>query len=278
MMLEPSLLAVLTGGERSGVLRLLVDYDGTLVPIARSPDLAAPDEEILALLDRLAVKPGVQLEIVSGRSREALEQWFGHLPLTLWAEHGFWRRSAPGVAWDAAASAAPDWMNRVRHILEQFCSTTPGSQVEVKGASLAWHYRRAERELGARQAHELCTLLADTLTNQPFEVLGGKKVIEVRLRGVTKALVAHRVQAEAAPADCLVAIGDDRTDEDLFRALPSSSATVAVGNGPTCAKYRVADYRSVRNILRVIFAGSPAIAHSEPSRPPFPHVDALVID
>ena len=252
MTLEPSLVAALTVGERSGVLRLLVDYDGTLVPIAGSPDQAAPDEEVLSLLDGLAAKPGVHIEIVSGRSREALEQWFGHLPLTLWAEHGFWHRSAPGVAWDAAASVAPDWMNRIRPILERFSSSTPGSHVEVKSASLAWHYRRAQREVGARQAHELRVLLGDTLSNQPFEVLEGKKVIEVRVRGVSKALVAHRVQAETSPDDRLVAIGDDRTDEDLFRALPPSSVTIAVGSRPTCANYRVADYRSVRNILRVI--------------------------
>jgi trehalose 6-phosphate synthase/phosphatase len=239
------------------VLRVLVDYDGTLVPIARSPDLAAPDEDVLALLHGLAAKPGVDIEIVSGRSREAIEEWFGHLSLTLWAEHGFWHRSAPGEAWDAAARVAPDWMNRIRPILEQFSSNTPGSHVEAKSASLAWHYRRAEREFGARQAHKLRLLLGNTLSNQAFDVLEGKKVIEVRLRGVSKALVAQRVRAETGPDDQLVAIGDDRTDEDLFRALPSSSATIAVGNRPTCAKYRVANYRAVRDVLRIILLGRP---------------------
>jgi trehalose 6-phosphate synthase/phosphatase len=93
-------------------------------------------------------------------------------------------------------------------------------------------------------------LLGDILSNQPFEVMEGKKVIEVRLRGVSKALVARRVIRECDPSTQLVAIGDDRTDEDLFRALPSSSLTIGVGPRPTCARIRLHDYREVRRLLR----------------------------
>ena len=97
-------------------------------------------------------------------------------------------------------------------------------------------------------------LLGDALSNQPFEVLEGEKVIEVRLRGVSKAIVAHRVHAETCADTLVVAIGDDRTDEDLFRALAPSSLTVAVGRRPTCARFRVNDYRAVRQILRSLLA------------------------
>jgi trehalose 6-phosphate synthase/phosphatase len=235
-------------------LRLLLDYDGTLVPIARSPELAAPDEEVLSLLGELASTPGLQLDIVSGRARCTMEAWFGDLPLSIWAEHGFWHRPAPGQAWQAAAVIAPNWMERILPIFEQFAASTPGSHVETKSASIAWHFRRAQREFGARQAHELRMLLGDALSNQPFEVFEGRKVIEVRLRGVSKALVAHRVQAELVGESLLIAMGDDRTDEELFRALPPSSVTVAAGSRPTCARFRVADYRAVRQVLRSLVA------------------------
>jgi trehalose 6-phosphate synthase/phosphatase len=76
---------------------------------------------------------------------------------------------------------------------------SPGSLLEVKGASVAWHYRGAPREFGARQTHELRLLLGDVLSNQPLEVLEGKKVIEVRLRVVSKALMAQRVLNETGP-------------------------------------------------------------------------------
>jgi len=250
----PSLFTALAEAQRTMTLRLLLDYDGTLVPLARSPDLAAPDDELLLLLGRLAASPGLQVDIVSGRSHETMDQWFRGLPVSLWAEHGFWHRSRPGEAWEAAITVAPAWMDRVRPILEQFAASTPGSLVEVKSASVAWHYRGAPRDFGARQAHELRMLLGDLLSNQPLEVLEGKKVIEVRLRGVSKGVVAQRVGEETRPGTVIVAIGDDRTDEELFRALPPSSLTVAVGRPSTSATFRLDDHRAVRRILRSLVA------------------------
>ena len=58
---------------------------------------------------------------------------------------------------------------------------------------------------------------ASVFSNQPFEVTEGKKVVEVRLRGVTKALMGRRVTVECGPSTLLVAIGDDRTDEQCSR-------------------------------------------------------------
>jgi trehalose 6-phosphate synthase/phosphatase len=253
---DPCLATVLRDAQRTQRIRLLLDYDGTLVPIARAPELAAPDHEVMALLNALAYAPGIELDLVSGRLQSTLEAWFGHLPVSLWAEHGFWHRPAASQRWCAAGEVAPSWLERVKPIFEHFAASTPGSHVESKSASLAWHFRRAQREFGARQAHELRMLLGDTLSNQPLEVIEGSKVIEVRLRGVSKALVARRVQAEAV-SDCFVAaIGDDRTDEDLFRALAPSCATVVVGHRPSCARFRVADHREVRRILRELVNGA----------------------
>jgi trehalose 6-phosphate synthase/phosphatase len=253
---EPCLATVLSEAQRTQQIRLLLDYDGTLVPIARSPELAAPDAEVLALLADLTNAPGLDLDLVSGRPRSTLEAWFGHLPVSLWAEHGFWHRPASSQHWRAAADVAPTWIERITPIFEQFAAATPGSLVETKSASIAWHFRRAQREFGARQAHELRMLLGDALSNQPLEVIEGRKVIEVRLRGVSKAVVAHRVCAECVDGQFVTAFGDDRTDEDLFRALPSSSATVVVGQRLSCARFRVADHREVRRILRALAAGA----------------------
>src|SRR5688500_2842544 len=147
---SPSLLTAIGNAQRTMGLRVLLDYDGTLVPLARSPDLAAPDDELLELLDRLAASPGIQVDIVSGRTRETLDRWLADLTIALWAEHGFWHRSHRGASWDAAFTVVPDWMARVRPILDQFVAGTPGSFVEVKSASVAWHYRGAPRDFGSR--------------------------------------------------------------------------------------------------------------------------------
>jgi trehalose 6-phosphate synthase/phosphatase len=248
--IDDTLIGALMLARRTPQRRLLLDYDGTLVPLARSPELAVPDEELLTLLATLAASPGVHIDIVSGRPREVLEQWFGGLRVGLWAEHGFWSRAMPEEPWQPAAIIPHNWTQRIYPILEQFTRNTAGSAIEIKSASLAWHYRRAHREFGARQAHELRMLLGDALSNQPWEVLEGKKVIEIRLRGVSKAAVVHRVFADAVHGAAVIAIGDDRTDEDLFRALPAGSLTVAVGTRPSHARFRVEDHRAVRSLLR----------------------------
>ena len=85
---------MLTDAQRTQPIRLLLDYDGTLVPIARSPELAAPDAEVLTLLGDLANAPGLEVDLVSGRARATLAAWFAHLPVSLGAEHGFWHRPA----------------------------------------------------------------------------------------------------------------------------------------------------------------------------------------
>jgi trehalose 6-phosphate synthase/phosphatase len=249
---EPSLAAMLIDGHARTTLRLLVDYDGTLVPLVRSPELATPDSELLMLLEQLAHLPGVRLDLVSGRPRDTLERWFGYLPIALWGEHGFWHRARSGHTWTAAATIPHDWPRQLLPILEQFTAATPGSHIERKSASIAWHYRGAQREFGTRQAHELRMLLGDTLSNQPFEVLEGKKVIEIRLRGVSKAAVAHQVRQEIAEGTLIVAIGDDLTDDELFRALPASSITVGVGSRPESARFHLPDPRAVRQALRAL--------------------------
>ena len=236
--------------EESGDLCLFLDYDGTLVPIASTPPRAAPDDDLLDLLHTLARRRGFRVDIVSGRAHRDLELWLGDLPVALWGEHGFWHRSRPGNPWTMASDVPHGWMESIAPILSEVAERTPGSFVEHKTASIAWHYRLAEPTLSTRQAHALRTRLNTELRDETFNVLEGKAVIEVRLRSVSKALVAERALANVSPETTIVAIGDDQTDEELFRALPRSSVTVAVGTEPSNATCRVADYREVRRMLR----------------------------
>jgi trehalose 6-phosphate synthase/phosphatase len=240
-------------------LLLLLDYDGTLVSFASVPELAFPDEQLLSLLRSLAARPRTQVHIVSGRTRETMEHWFSGLPVGLHAEHGFWSRPAGG-SWAARQIPVTEWRERVRTILEQFAARTPGSLVEEKTASLAWHYRMADPEFGAIQANELRLHLTELLSNAPVEILAGQKVIEVRPHGVNKgALVAPLL--ETVPADALVvALGDDRTDEDLFGALPPEAIAIHVGPGPSRAAVRLASVWDVRRLLSDLLTDPPPAA------------------
>jgi trehalose 6-phosphate synthase/phosphatase len=231
-------------------LVLALDYDGTLVPFADAPDLAVPDAELLDLLAHLAARPRTAVHIVSGRSRESLERWLGALPIGLFAEHGYWSRALRSDEWSAAADVDLRFMPQVRAVFEEVVRAVPGSFVETKHAGLAWHYRRAADAVAAReQAASLRDALASLAATAHFDVLDGAKVVEARARGVHKGMVAQRLVNAAAPDGELVAIGDDKTDEDLFAALPADAETYRVGPGPSIAKHRLADVRAVRDFL-----------------------------
>jgi trehalose 6-phosphate synthase/phosphatase len=230
-------------------LVLLLDYDGTLVPFASVPDLAAPDQALLELLGALAQRPRTWVHLISGRSRETLERWLGSLPIGLHAEHGFWSRSQDSREWVALSTPLLDWRERVLPMLEQAAARTPGSLVEEKTAGLAWHYRMADPEFGSVQANELRLHLAEMLSNLPVEILPGDKVIEVRLHGVNKGTVVQRVLEDAPHGATVFAMGDDRTDEDLFAALPEGAIAVWVGAAPSRAPLRVASVAAARHLL-----------------------------
>jgi trehalose 6-phosphate synthase/phosphatase len=232
-------------------LALLLDYDGTLVPFAPTPELARPDPRLLDLLRRLAARPRTQVDVVSGRSRGTLERWLGALPIGLHAEHGFWSRAPRGL-WVGAEVPVAAWREPVLAILREFAERTPGSVVEEKTAGVAWHYRTADPEYGAAQAKELTLHLQTLLSNVPVEILPGAMVIEVRPHGIHKGRVVATALARAGEGALAVALGDDRTDEDLFAALPPGSIAVHVGSARSRAPLRVPDVRAARALLEEI--------------------------
>ena len=231
-------------------LVLLLDYDGTLTNIAARPDLAAPDAELRALLGELSRKPGCVVHVVSGRPHAELERWFGDLEIELHAEHGLYSRVHGD--WHARGSLPDDLREKIKATLDRVVDCTPGSHVELKVAGLAWHYRQVEPEHGASQARELRLHLRELLIGTPLEVLPGGKVVEVRLRGLNKGII---VQGLLGPGDVALAIGDDRTDEDMFAALPEDAITVRVGRSSSMAKYYLPDPTAVRALLRGLLAG-----------------------
>jgi trehalose 6-phosphate synthase/phosphatase len=244
--------AVLRRLTEAESLLLLLDYDGTLVPFAATPELARPDGRLVELLRALAGRPDSEVHVVSGRSRESLQHWLGGLPVWLHAEHGFWSRDPATMEWVAAGEVGGAWREPVLAILRDTTARTPGSLIEVKAAALAWHYRMADQEIGARRANELRLHLNQLLSNQPVEILAGNRIIEIRPHGIHKGRIVPPLPPERLATTTVVAIGDDRTDEDLFAALPPEAITIRVGPGLTRARYRLDGIEAVRSLLQMI--------------------------
>jgi trehalose 6-phosphate synthase/phosphatase len=231
-------------------LLALLDYDGTLVPFTATPELARPDPPLLELLAALAARPHTEVHVVSGRGRETLERWLGSLPVTLHAEHGFWSRRPGDGVWTPIAEVGGAWREPALGILREFTARTPGSLIETKDVALAWHYRLADQESGARRANELRLHLSQLLSNQPVEILAGHKVVEIRPYGVHKGRIVPPLPPEKLASTAVLALGDDRTDEDLFAALPSEAITVKVGPGATQARFRVEGVTAARALIQ----------------------------
>jgi trehalose 6-phosphate synthase/phosphatase len=242
--------------EASSPIAVILDYDGTLVPIAPTPDRAQPDAELLSLLQALAARPATMVLMVSGRSRDTLDEWFGRLPIELWAEHGVWFKRPGDADWVTAFDVpAGAWLADAHAVMEEFASATPGAFVEVKTSSIAWHYRQAARGFGRAQARELRLALSRALVDSPVEILEGKRVLEVRPRGATKGAVVQQLLSRTPAPALIVAFGDDRTDEEMFAALPRAAVSIHVGHGVSLAKYRVKDPAAARAYLQSFLRG-----------------------
>jgi trehalose 6-phosphate synthase/phosphatase len=251
----PPVPAGLVDTLRAGRTLYLLDYDGSLVDLQAEPEAAAPDADLLELIDRLA---GGDAEVVllSGRDRRTLDAWLGRLPIHLVAEHGLHVRRAGAGMWELLAPAIdPGWLAHVRPVLDEYAERTPGSFVEVKEASLAWHYRRADAAHGRRQALELAHHLTESLARGPLQVLHGAAVVEVRPLGVDKGAAYRALAGGLGRFDEVLAAGDDRTDEDLFAAVGLDAWTIKVGPGPTRARFRLTGPAA----LRALLAGAAAI-------------------
>ena len=101
-------------------------------------------------------------------------------------------------------------------LLEHYLDRTPGSLIEEKEFALVWHHRLADPEFGEWLANELVATLDEMLADSELQAIRGQKTVEVRLVWANKGSVVDRLEAEHRDATFRLAMGDDRTDEDLF--------------------------------------------------------------
>jgi len=249
---------LLTNGKRAQLLAgfhtaktrtLFLDYDGTLRNFVTSPDptKAGPSKILQRLLARLAKLPATEVCIISGRPRKALDTWFKDTNFTLVAEHGAWIKQ--DGEWAREEDSFDEYKRVLLPILNRYAERTAGARVEEKTFSLVWHYRNVPPELAyARNTsleHELNSALSDT----DVGVFSGHKIIEIKPRSINKGAVVGELYA-SKPTDFVLCIGDDYTDEDMFRALPDEAYTIKVGFGDTGARYQLASVEKVTQLLK----------------------------
>jgi trehalose 6-phosphate phosphatase len=217
-------------------LLIVCDYDGTLAPIVRRPEDAAPQPGARDALAALLAHPTHRVAALSGRRAHEVQALLNLPELMVIGLHG--------MEWPGEPLPAPD-TETLRRLARQI-PTVPGVRLEDKGWTLAVHFREVEPE--AQADVEAALRLVDV--PEGWEVVEGKKVREFRPGGFGKGRAVQRLAA-LFPQHLPVFFGDDVTDEEAFASLRKErGVTVKVGEGDTTAEHRVPDPGAVVSLLR----------------------------
>jgi trehalose-phosphatase len=236
-------------------LFLALDYDGTLVPIAERPELARPTQETLDALAKLARAPNVCVVVLSGRGLEDLRNMLPIQELALAGLHGLetWPPIRVNPQRVDVHRVRAD-LDRLLLALKDRLGSAPSPRIEDKRHAIAFHFRGFPRAEGRRMRTAVQAAFR-ALENSSLVLVPGKEVLEARPSGVNKGSCARSMQERMRPGSLAVVMGDDVTDEDLFRAFERDGITIAVGRAPkTRARYSLKGPAEVIAFLRDIEA------------------------
>lgn len=239
---------------------IFLDYDGTLVPFARTPAEAVPGKKLLKIIKLFSKNPGTNIVIISGRNKTDLQDWYGKFDVTLVSEHGVWIKK-PKEEWKLAKHLNNDWKPKIIKILGTYSERLPQSFVEEKEYGVVWHFRNSDNSLSGLRVKEFVDDMTHFTARNEIEVLMGNKVVEIKCTGISKGETARQLLSENN-YDFIMAAGDDETDESLFRILPKGSFTIKIGRQMSYADFylnsshellkvleKVVDYKDYKNKL-----------------------------
>lgn len=201
--------------ERRQRLVIFIDYESALHAGSEADEIGGLDPQSKALLTRLGRLELCEVHLLSERSKSEVSQWFvsGQSPLYLHSEAGAWTSKPNGEeAHSELLLSQPElrgYLEKATQIFEDYARRTPGVLLEKKGASLMCYYRLTELSRGERAIQRLRELLASQIPLESFELIAGKRSLELKLKEAKKdRIVANRAQ-DQGPFEHLLLIGDD---------------------------------------------------------------------
>ncbi|MGN6610620.1 MAG: trehalose-phosphatase [Angustibacter sp.] len=230
-----------------------LDFDGVLAPIVERPGDARALPGTLGAVRELAAAPDVTVVLVSGRARDDLLELTSldpHGDVLVIGSHGAerprWPREGDLDDPPALDEEARERLAQVQARLEALAAEHPGAHVEHKPTAAVLHTRRLVSGESESVAAQVLAVLSEV---SGVHVTRGKEVVEAAVveasKGAALAWLRDQVGARA-----LLYLGDDVTDETVFRSLRDGDLGIKVGDGDTAAAQRIPDPEAVRDLLR----------------------------
>ncbi|OMJ88878.1 hypothetical protein SteCoe_9082 [Stentor coeruleus] len=254
------------------------DNEGTLSNLCKQTEIdktVGPSEKILHCLDDLCKDDRNIVYIITGRTRKVVDSWFGSIEhLGMAAEYGALIKWQDKHDWENIIQGSGVWKDTAKQIISAYVSRTEGSSLEEKDCGVVFYYRETDPDLGSWQAKELISHLEILL--KPFlnecEVSHGLGYVEVKPRGINKGTTVFEILQELKrrkkdPPDFIFAIGDDVSDEEMFKVLKAlrreqsdltadkrylKCFTCTVGKKPSLARHFINDASEVVGVLEIL--------------------------
>lgn len=232
-------------------LLVALDFDGVLAPIVPVPSDARPLPRAAAAVRELAGLPATTVTLVSGRGLADLAALSGlEPPVRMIGSHGGELDDGREVLDDAQRALKAELAAALGDIVDG----SPGVELEHKPAGIAVHVRNAAPDVGARV---LDAVRAGPANWPGVDATAGKAVLDLAVLQVSKGAAIDTLRERIA-ADAVLFVGDDVTDETVFRRLRDRDVGVKVGDGDTAAEHRIGAPEDVAALLEALLAARAA--------------------
>lgn len=238
---------------------IFLDYDGTLIPLSSRNEQTPPNAYCTQLFKALGSRTSIELTLMTNRSKDFCNDHLDYFPMHKVAENGAFIQLKESKSWQAPCGL--DEFSQIEpeiiRLLERFSQHIPGAYIERKQFSLAWHYRQADPIFAGAQARELSAAIAQLLENTLFGIYHHNKILEIRPLMTNKGYAMEQIlqHCHYQPEDLLITIGDDETDEDMYKLRPNQNIAIHVGAPNLFAKYHLASYTDAQQLLEKIAMG-----------------------
>lgn len=247
--------------SRKSFIILFLDFDGTISPIVSSPEKAKINPKIKELLKEFSKSSKVSPVIISGRSLEDLQQKIYSKVVSLAANHGLeWVLDGKYEH----VSLKPQYLHSLKSVkllAKNLKKLFPKIIIEDKKLSIALHYRSLDNRQTVNLKSQFKEIIKKYTDTNLLEVIYGKKVFDIRpaiswTKGNLAKLIVSNITANKGKNSLIICIGDDETDEDMFKKF-EKEITIRVGKkNDSKSKYYLSSVYEIVKFLQLIMKSS----------------------